>query len=36
MNRDGRVKVEALREDDHMNIYISGTAVFVKEFLIPL
>jgi len=35
IGRDGRVEVEAIRQcDETMDIYISGTAVFVKEFMV--
>ena len=32
MGKDGRVHVHVNRRKETMDVYISGTAVFVKEF----
>lgn len=32
IGRDGTVYVRAIRNEEHMDIYIAGTAVFVQEF----
>lgn len=36
MDRDGRVKVQAVRNDDQIEVYIEGTAVFVKEITVDI
>ncbi|MNH97829.1 putative isomerase YddE [compost metagenome] len=36
IGRDGTVYVNAIRNEEHMDIYISGTAVFVQEFEVSL
>lgn len=36
MDRDGKVKVQAVRNDDQIEVYIEGTAVFVKEITVDI
>ncbi|MNC50275.1 putative isomerase YddE [compost metagenome] len=34
ISRDGKIYVQAVRNESGIDVYISGTAVFVREFLL--
>ncbi|MNN93302.1 hypothetical protein D3C81_2117190 [compost metagenome] len=34
INRDGKIYVQAIRNESGIDVFISGTAVFVREFLL--